>query len=235
MNDKMNELSEKLRALLNKTVDRGCTEAEAISAAEKVSELMDKYGLSFEQLKLDSAQDECEASSFNFNGHRKTHPVVMCMNTIGEYTTTQPWYCRGGKRVATYTFFGLPSDVKIACWLLQTFHDAMNVSYRVYANNTPGDFDVNGHTVRKAFMQGMGMRLIERLNELIELRRTPVASNGNGRELMVLKEEVLAKALKKKNVKLRSTKTVMGDFSLGAWSAGRSAANKVAIHSGELE
>jgi hypothetical protein len=242
MNDKMNELTEKLRALMNKTTDRGCTESEALAAAAKVAELMDKYGLSLSQLKLDSAPDECEEGDVQFNGKRKTHPVVMCMTSIGRYTTTQPWYRRGGRCVATYTFFGLPTDVKIACWLLETFHSAMNLSYKIYAITHNGDDSpdfVHGHTVRKSFMQGMGNRLIERLDQLTELRNTPAASNGNGDgnsyQLMVLKEDNLAKALKKKNMNLRTTRLTRGDFSLNAYSAGFVAADSVAINSGELD
>ena len=233
IDSKLDVLTEKLRALMNKTTDRGCTEGEALAAADKVSELMDKYGLSKEQLQLDSAPDECEESSFNFNGHRKTHPVVMCMTTIGKYTSTQPWYKKGGKFVATYTFFGLPSDVKVACWLLQTFHSAMNLSYRIYADNYPGDFEVNGHTVRKAFMQGMGYRLIERLQELIDRRETPASFNGTF-ELMVLKEDNLAKALKNKKMKFRTQRLAPGDSSLESWVAGRISADSVPINSGEL-
>ena len=44
----MNERSKiaaRIRALLAKTVENGCTEAEALSAAAKVAELLDRHDL----------------------------------------------------------------------------------------------------------------------------------------------------------------------------------------------
>ena len=38
-------IKKRIRALLNKTVKNGCTEAEAMIAAKKVAELMAKYSL----------------------------------------------------------------------------------------------------------------------------------------------------------------------------------------------
>jgi Protein of unknown function (DUF2786) len=41
----MESLIKKLQSLQNKTTANGCTEQEALHAAEKVAELLDKYGL----------------------------------------------------------------------------------------------------------------------------------------------------------------------------------------------
>ena len=47
----MESLVRKSQSLQNKTTANGCTEQEALHAAQKVAELLDKYGLSVEQLK----------------------------------------------------------------------------------------------------------------------------------------------------------------------------------------
>ena len=44
----MESLIKKFQTLQNKTTTSGCTEQEALHAAEKVAELLDKYGLSIE-------------------------------------------------------------------------------------------------------------------------------------------------------------------------------------------
>jgi Protein of unknown function (DUF2786) len=82
----------KLQSLQNKTTANGCTEQEALQAAEKVAELLDKYGLSVEQLKLETAKDECNAGAFDLGSKRRTHPVATCMSTIAKYTSTRSWY-----------------------------------------------------------------------------------------------------------------------------------------------
>ena len=95
----MESLIKKLQSLQNKTTANGCTEQEALRAAEKVAELLDKYGLSIEQLKLDKANDECSAGAFDLGSKRQTHPVVLCMSAMdtsymvyfATYTGTLHW------------------------------------------------------------------------------------------------------------------------------------------------
>ena len=86
----MESLIKKLQSLQNKTTANGCTEQEALHAAEKVAELLDKYGLSIEQLKLDTAKDECSAGAFDLGSKRQTHPVVMCMTAIAIISIRPP-------------------------------------------------------------------------------------------------------------------------------------------------
>jgi len=53
--DQQTELSKvkaRIRALAAKTVERGCSEAEAMAAAAKVGELLDVYGLSMSEVEL---------------------------------------------------------------------------------------------------------------------------------------------------------------------------------------
>lgn len=42
----------RIRALLMKTVDNGCTEEEAMAAAAKAGELMDRYGLESSEVEI---------------------------------------------------------------------------------------------------------------------------------------------------------------------------------------
>jgi hypothetical protein len=118
-NDNMEDLVKKLRSLQDKTIANGCTEAEALQAAEKVAELLDKYGLSVEQLKLETAKEECSKENFDLGSKRRAHPVVDCMDAIAKYTSTRTWYQNTSP--VEYTCFGFPTDVKIAGWLLTTF------------------------------------------------------------------------------------------------------------------
>lgn len=47
-----NKMIDKVRALLAKTIDNGCTEAEAMSAFEIASRMMDEYEITQDDLKL---------------------------------------------------------------------------------------------------------------------------------------------------------------------------------------
>src|SRR3984893_2613560 len=43
---------QRIQALRAKTVDQGCTEQEALASANKVAELLDRYGLSLSEIEL---------------------------------------------------------------------------------------------------------------------------------------------------------------------------------------
>ena len=238
--NKMEALIKKLQSLQNKTLANGCTEQEALQAAEKVAELLDKYGLSVEQLKLDTAKEECNAGAFDLGNKQRTHPVAMCMSAIAKYTSTKTWYKVGGPSIE-YTFFGFPTDVKIAGWLLTTFKEAMDTGYRVYFPTYTGT--LHWKTVRKAFMDGMSDRLNTRLAELTEKRSKPSVVEVGAEvdappsyELMILKERNVEKAFAGLKLKIRrSYCSRSNDDSAGPYLAGGEAGDRVALHAGELQ
>jgi hypothetical protein len=236
----MESLVRKLQSLQNKTTANGCTEQEALHAAQKVAELLDKYGLSVEQLKLDTAKDECNTGAFDLGSKRRPHLVAMCMSAIAKYTSTKTWYKVGGPSIE-YTFFGFPTDVKIAGWVLKTFKEAMDTAYRVYFPTYTGT--LHWKTVRKAFMDGMSDRLNNRLAELTEKRSKPPVVEVRAEvdappshELMILKERNVEKAFASLKLKIRhSYRRRSNDDSAGAYLAGAEAGDRVALHAGELQ
>jgi hypothetical protein len=63
--------------LLAKSQHNGCTEAEALAAAELVQKLMDKYGLSLAELQeISSPADACEVDVTPI-GKRRAHEEVL--------------------------------------------------------------------------------------------------------------------------------------------------------------
>jgi hypothetical protein len=171
--DNIEDLVRKLRSLQDKTTANGCTEQEALQAAEKVAELLDKYGLSVEQLKLETAKEECRTTSFDLGSKRRPHCVILCSNAIAKYTSTRSWWLNTSP--VEYVFFGFPSDVKIAGWLLGRVKKAMDREYGVHYAAYTGP--LHWKTVQKVFMTGMANRLNARLTELTEKRsaKPPVA------------------------------------------------------------
>src|SRR5665213_2744386 len=53
-NTPLKSIAARVRALLAKTTDAGCSESEALAAAAKARELMDKYQLSMTETELES-------------------------------------------------------------------------------------------------------------------------------------------------------------------------------------
>lgn len=101
----------KVRALLSKTVDNGCTEAEAMAALELASKLMQEHEITNDDLKL---EDETAI----IEGHaclRDSYAIAwkLCY-AVGKFTETKAF---GHKKFVK--FAGLRSDVDFAIWLNQ--------------------------------------------------------------------------------------------------------------------
>ena len=120
-------LAQKLRALQNMTVANGCTESEALVAAAKAAELLERYGLSLEELKAAAPDHVCDSDSVNC-GRRHTHEAQFLAPKIAEFTKTKIWLTRCRTEVKL-TFFGLKADVQIASYLFTVFRTALEVGH----------------------------------------------------------------------------------------------------------
>ena len=58
----LEKLKGRIQALRAKTVENGCTEEEALSAAAKVADLLDQYDLSLTDVEL--REEACERAEF---------------------------------------------------------------------------------------------------------------------------------------------------------------------------
>jgi hypothetical protein len=63
--------------LRSKTTDNGCTEAEALLAAVKVAELLDRYDLSLTDVEIRNAQ--CEQREYETPRKKRIGAVAMCV------------------------------------------------------------------------------------------------------------------------------------------------------------
>ena len=106
-------LVQKLQALQNMTVANGCTESEALVAADKAAQLLQRFGLSMQELKAAAPDQLCDQSSLSCGLPRYTHEVRFLAPIIAEFTKTKTWISRTNTEVQV-TFFGLKADVQIA-------------------------------------------------------------------------------------------------------------------------
>jgi hypothetical protein len=160
-------LLEKITALLAKTRRNGCTEAEAIAAAELAQKLMAKYGLSLAELQtIPSTVDACEADGTAI-GNRRAHEVLHVANAIAFFTDTRYWYNRHGvisgvriheSRGVVLVYFGLSADVQVANYLTNTLRVMLDTEWSAFWRAYPEDPKPNARTARASFMRGMTQR-----------------------------------------------------------------------------
>jgi hypothetical protein len=107
----LDRLVQRIRALRAKTVEQGCTEQEALAAAEKVAELLDRHGLSLSELDL--RRQSCEGIGVETDRKRRG-PIDDCMGTIAAFFDCRVWGETSEDATLRYIFFGLPADVQAA-------------------------------------------------------------------------------------------------------------------------
>ena len=123
----LDRLVQRIQALRAKTVDQGCTEQEALAAAEKVAELLDRHGLSLSELEL--RRQACEGIGID-TGRRRTGPIDDCVPAIAEFFDCHAWGEKTASGALRYIFFGLSGDVEAARYLYELIDRAFETETR---------------------------------------------------------------------------------------------------------
>src|SRR5262249_15499778 len=71
MSTELDRVKAKIHALATKTVDRGCSEDEEMSAMEKVGKLLEQYNLTMEE--CDVREEKCVSVKIPLRGARSGH------------------------------------------------------------------------------------------------------------------------------------------------------------------
>ena len=210
----------RIRNLLSKTTENGCTEQEAMAAAQKAGELMDKYGI--QQSETEIKAETCINGSHG--AHRaRPHPSQYCSKTIAEFCNCVVWHKRGSGEI---NFFGLPADVEVATYLLRVIEGAMDRSYLTYRKAT---HERTGMRLRNTFMLAFVDRVNARLNDMLKARHTEDLVTTSGTSLMIVKNAVVKEQWDAQDITLAKAKSVRIAMarSDAARAAGQAAGNKV--------
>src|SRR5258708_1389407 len=112
MHDSRKKMLEKVKAILSKTMDNGCTEGEAMAALAKARELMATYEIDEKELRdvAEKAQVHKTAVSDPYEIKRN-----LCVN-VGRFTSCKAFR----ERDNVICFAGKEGDIVFATWLLDT-------------------------------------------------------------------------------------------------------------------
>src|SRR3546814_2433379 len=100
-------------------MENGCTEAEALSAAAKVAELLDRHDLSLTDVELH--RTACERREYE-SRHRKRIPLDDCVGAIAAFCDCRVWREKSPAGRPRFVFFGLPADVDRKSTRLHSSH-----------------------------------------------------------------------------------------------------------------
>ena len=184
----LDRLKTRIQGLRSNTTDNGCTEAEALLAAAKVAELLDRYDLSLTDVEIrDAACEQREYETYR----KKRVPIDGCIGAIANFCDCRVWREKNQVGDARYVFFGLRSDVEVAHYLTEVIDNAvrfelgrykMSAGYRRFRHQ-------DRHIANSSFTLGMVASIADKLKAM--KRERDVVNNGTGRDLVILKASVV--------------------------------------------
>lgn len=162
--DNREAISRRIRALRQKTVENGCTEQEALAAAQLLADLLAKYNMTL---------DEAELREQPFAHHRETHDdwvgdrLWKVAAAVSDLTGARYWANRPGEQ-ASIDFFGFEHEVEVARYMLEICANAMRRAVeQMHADLWP-------RTAKRStvipFLDGMVDRLATRIRAMIPPR-----------------------------------------------------------------
>ena len=159
------KLLAKIRALTAKTVSAGCTEAEAIAAAEKAAELMREHAVSEVLLEMDK-------SSIGVKFNIRSAKGKLC-GSVGHVTNCAVIHTTRGRDKIVY-YIGLAPGPEIACYLHDVVHRAVDTCVKEFRAGKFYKARRSEKTKRKAvqdftdgMVRGLSFRLFQMFRETI--------------------------------------------------------------------
>lgn len=226
------KLKTRIQGLRAKTIDNGCTEEEALSAAAKVAELLDRHDLSLTD--VDMREAPCERREYE-TMRKKRIPLETCIGAIAQFCDCRVWREKSATGEAKYVFFGLRSDVTAALYLTDLIDNAVRSELGRY--KTTSDYQrfqhKERHMANASFALGMVASIADRL-EAMKAERTEV-NHRTGRDLIVLKTSIVDAELEKLGMNFRMQRQASRTVSMSAYEAGSAAGESVSINRGITE
>src|ERR1700720_2291331 len=230
----LDRLKTRIQGLRSKTTDNGCTESEALLAAAKVAELLDRYDLSLTDVEIRDAP--CEQREYE-TYRKKRIPLDACIGAIANFCDCRAWREKNQAGEARYVFFGLRSDVEVAHYLTELIDNAVrselgryktSAGYRRFRHQ-------DRHVANSSFTLGMVASIADKLTAMTRERdavNRDAVNNGTRRDLVILKASGVDAELEKLDLKLRTLRRATRMVSPTAYEAGETAGASLAINPG---
>jgi hypothetical protein len=223
----------RIKALTDKTVANGCTEAEALSAAEMVGRLLERYALSMDEIEVRSAQ--CVQVEVPIGGQRR-RPIDGCVPAIARFCDCKVWLAPATEadphadapRPKRYIFFGFETDAALARYLYQVIERAIASETAVFKQANPRLRAVRLRKATGNFQHGLVDRVAARLETMHEEREASVrAQRSAGTALILVKHQVVDDAFRETDVRLVNMSAIGPTVITKAYQDGMTAGDRV--------
>jgi len=231
--DQQTELSKvkaRIRALAAKTVERGCSEAEAMAAAAKVGELLDVYGLSMSEVEL--REEACVQRRIPAQGPGRT-ALRWLFPALLRFCECRGW--TDGRH--DFVLFGLEPDVQMAEYLLHVIGGALAFEEARFRRSADYlNSRLPGQAVLRSFRYGFADRVSKRLDAMAEeraqaqeARRAAAMGSSTSTALVLAKERKIEEGFRGLGVRLRTVYSSATVRDRGAYGKGAQAGGRVGL------
>lgn len=213
----LDKLKGRVRALLAKTVDNGCTEEEALAAAAKVAELLDRHDLSLTDVDLRGTA--CERAVYETH-RKKRMPIADCIGAVAHFCDCKVWREKNDDGEARFVFFGLPADAEAALYLTSLIDNTVRSALGRY-KTSPAYLRFRHqkrHLANASFALGMVASIAAKLEAMKAGRDR--ANVETGRNLVVLKSSIVDEELRTLGMSFRTSRSAGRMVSPDAFEAG---------------
>ncbi len=217
-------LVQRIRALRAKTVAQGCTEQEALAAATKAAELLDRHGLSLGELEFRA--QPCDGIGIQTD-RRRFAPIDTCVPSIAAFFDCRVWVEQAAGRPLRYVFFGLRGDVAAAQYL----YDMVERAFRTETDNFRAGALYAGmagerRSATNSFQVGLGRGICDKLAHM-QSARDASRRSVSGRDLVPVKAAMVEEELAKLGLDLHRRQVGRGRRVLAnAYTAGEAAGQR---------
>ena len=214
---------EKIKALLNKTVDNGCSEEEMGAALDKARAWMDAHEITEDELRL-TKEEEAVLRSEPPDSLDPHNIKWYLMDAVAEFCNCQVWQKRR-RDTKVVEFCGLQSDARLASWLLDTLAQFVQAEIvRHLIETLPPKSEKR--RVITGFVRGCTDRVGARLDALRD--QSVAAATSNGRELVLVKNAAVDAKMKACGIKVTGY-CLGGQTNDAGYQAGLSAGDRASF------
>ena len=239
MND-IKSIIEKIKKLQQQTTANGCSQNEAMISAQKISDLMQTYRIKEDQIDFDN--EDIKRIFYEFGS--KKHPCVHAWKGIeaicGVRVYSQSRYKTDSdynhKKVCSFAICGFHADVEQAKYLLYVIKKAIDSEVERFKKGSIYKQSDRKVSLVNGFALSMGNEIGDRLEEMARdnawktYQEKKKQNSSNGRDLIVVKNQLINTWLKDQGVHLRTSRSSYSNMS--GSGLGKNAGKNVSLNKG---
>jgi hypothetical protein len=232
----------RIQALAEKTVANGCTEAEAMSAAEMVGRLLERYALNMDEIEVRGTR--CVQVEVPIGGRRR-RPIDGCVPAIARFCDCKVWLARAEvaplsnepdgpdwtRPGSSYVFFGFETDTSLAAYLFEVIDRAIRTEDDTFKRANPRLRAARLRRASASFQHGLVARVGKRLTAMHEAREATVrARRSTGTALILAKHRLVEEAFTDIDIRLVSMSAIGQRRVAAAFREGWAAGERVNLN-----